>query len=75
MANLDGECPYPVVAAIDPMQQHISTQIPEGPPYEERCLLRPGDRLYVQRYLHSFFVDQAGPFVVARHVWLPMVGG
>ena len=73
--NIDGACPYPVVRPIEPAEQHVITHVPEGPPYEGRCLLRSGDRLYVQRYLHSFFVDQEGPFVVARHTWLPMVGG
>ena len=73
--NLDSICPYPVVKAIDPALVHVLTQVPEGPPYEGRCLLRSGDRLYMQRYLGGFFVDQEGPFVVARHVWLPMVGG
>lgn len=74
VANLDSVCPYPVVMAIDPAQRHVLTQVPEGPPYEGRCLLKPGERLYMQRYLHNFFVDQEGPFVVARHVWLPVVG-
>jgi len=73
VANLDGACPYPVIVAIDPARHDVLTQVPEGPPYEARCLLRPGDRLYVQRYLHSFFVDQEGPFVVAWRVWLPGV--
>ena len=74
VANLDGACPYPVVMTIDPTIQHVVTQVPEGPPFEQRCLLRPGDRLYMQRYLHNFFVDQEGPFVVARSTWLPVVG-
>ena len=71
--NIDSDCPYPVVVAIDPTRQFVTTQVPEGPPFEQRCLLRPGDRLYVQRYIHTFFVDQEGPFVVARRVWLPVV--
>ena len=74
VANLDSTCPYPVVMAIDPAQVHVLTQVPEGPPYEDRCLLKPGERLYMQRYLHSFFVDQEGPFVVSWQVWLPGIG-
>lgn len=73
VANLDSTCPYPVVIAIDPAQRYVFTQVPEGPPYEGRCLLKPGERLYMQRYLHNFFVDQEGPFVVAYQVWLPGV--
>ena len=73
--NIDSACPYPVVVAIDPTQQHVRTQVPEGPPYEGRCLLHSGERLYVQRYLHNFFVDQEGPFVVSWQVWLPGVRG
>ncbi len=75
VANLDGACPYPVVQVIDPAQAHVLTQIPEGPPYEERCLLKPGERLYMQRYKDGFFVDQEGPFVVSWQVWLPNIGG
>ena len=74
VANIDSTCPYPVVVAIDPAQVSVLTQIPEGPPYEGRCLLRPGDRLYVQRYKDRFFADQEGPFVVARKLYLPAVG-
>ena len=71
--NIDSDCPYPVVVAIDPARQHVTTQIPEGPPYEGRCLLRSGERLYVQRYKDNFFLDQEGPFVVSWQVWLPEV--
>jgi len=74
VANLDSTCPYPVVQDIDPAEQHVVTQVPEGPPYEERCLLQPGERLYMQRYKHNFFVDQEGPFVVSWRVWLPSIG-
>lgn len=73
VANLDSTCPYPVVKPIDPAQIHVRTQVPEGPPYEGRCLLRSGERLYVQRYKDNFFVDQEGPFVVSWQVWLPGV--
>lgn len=75
VANIDSVCPYPVVVALDPQVRHVVTQVPEGPPYEGRCLLRPGERLYVRRYRGGFFVDQEGPFVVSYQTWLPQIGG
>lgn len=50
------------------------TQVPQGPPYEARCSIGPGDRLYLLRYRDGFAVGQDGPFVVPTRVWLPMVG-
>lgn len=66
-------CAYPVVVAVDAGLTGQATQVPEGPPYEERCLLRPGDRLYLQRYRNKFAIDQLGPFVVPVRVWLPRI--
>lgn len=51
----------------------VLTQAPEGPPYEARCGIRPGDRLYLLRYRDRQYVGQDGPFVVPTRVWLPMV--
>lgn len=73
VANQTSDCPYPVVKSIDPAEQHVLTQVPEGPPYEGRCLLRPGDRLQLLRYRAGFYVDQEGPFIVAYRVWVPLV--
>lgn len=49
------------------------TQVPQGPPYEERCGIKPGDRLYLLRYRDGHAVGQDGPFVVPVRVWLPIV--
>lgn len=73
VANVTSACPYPVVKHIDPAVQHVVTQVPEGPPYEGRCLLRPGDRLHLLRYRGGAYVDQEGPFIVAYRAWVPMV--
>lgn len=50
------------------------TQAPQGPPYEARCTIAAGDRLYLLRYQDGRYVGQAGPFVVPMRIWLPMVG-
>ena len=70
--NIDNaECPYPV--AIDVGAGAQQTSIPEGPPYAARCLLKPGDDLYLLRYHDRQYVDQAGPYRVPYRVWAPMV--
>jgi hypothetical protein len=51
----------------------VLTQAPQGPPYEARCAIEAGDRLYLLRYRDRAFLGQAGPFVVPMRVWLPMV--
>ena len=73
LARTAETCAYPVVTAVDPGLTGQFTSIPEGPPYEERCLLRPGDRFYLQRYRNKHYTDQIGPFVVPVRVWLPGV--
>ena len=62
-----------LVADDDRSIRTVLTQAPEGPPYEARCAIRPGDRLYLLRYRDRQFLGQAGPFVVPMRVWLPMV--
>lgn len=49
------------------------TQAPQGPPYETRCGIRPGDRLYLLQYRDRQLVGKDGPFIVPMRVWLPVV--
>jgi hypothetical protein len=71
--NVDNTaCPYPTI--VDGLWLGTTlTQVPEGPPYDARCALRGGDRLYLLRYRERVFVGQDGPFVVPVRVWLPVV--
>ncbi len=52
----------------------VVTQVPQGPPYEARCGIKGGDRLYLLRYRDGFAVGQNGPFVVPVRLYLPMAG-
>mgnify|MGYP001618132369 FL=1 len=74
VANLDNAiCPYPVVVAVDPAIAAQSTIVPEGPPHDTNCLLRPGDHLYLLWYRNKFQVGSVGPFVIPVRVWLPAI--
>ncbi len=66
------DCPYPTISDGLWLGQVI-TQVPAGPPYDARCALKGGSRLYLLRYRDRQFIDQAGPFVVRARVWLPMI--
>jgi hypothetical protein len=71
--NVDNTaCPYPTIVGGLWLGQ-VVTQVPAGPPYDQRCALRGGDRLYLLRYRERQYVGQDGPFVVPVRVWLPMV--
>ncbi len=68
------DCPQPLLAAIDsPDDPQAIVQVPLGPPFEPRCLLRPGDRVYLLRYRAGRFTDEIGPYVVPARMWLPIV--
>jgi len=67
-------CPYPAI--VDGLWLGTTlTQVPAGPPYDQRCALKGGDRLYLLRYHDRQYVGQDGPFVVPARVWLPLIGG
>lgn len=53
--------------------QQAITQVPSGPPFDEHCLLRPGDRIYLQRWRGGEHIDTLGPYNVPVRIWLPLV--
>lgn len=65
-------CPYPTIQS-GLFLGTVTTQVPEGPPYDEGCVLRPGDQLYLVRYRNTFFQGQDGPLIVPYHVYMPVV--
>lgn len=69
------DCRGPAFAAVDPLQQQAHVQVPAGPPYDARCLLRPGDHVWLALFRAGRYVDQLGPYVVPIKVWFPMIGG
>lgn len=69
------DCPIAAHGAPDDTgdPQQAITQVPAGPPFDERCLLRPGDHVYLQRWRDGEHIDTIGPYVVPVRVWLPVV--
>lgn len=69
------DCRGPTLVAIkdsgDPQQGIV--QVPAGPPFDPPCLLRPGDRVYLQRWRDGEYIDTIGPYSVPIRVWLPMI--
>lgn len=69
------DCPVASRAAPedtgDPAQ--ANTQVPAGPPFDARCLLRPGDHVYLQRWRNGEHIDTLGPYFVPVRIWLPIV--
>lgn len=53
--------------------QQAITQVPAGPPFPTRCLLRPGDHVFLQRWRAGRHIDTIGPYAVPLHVWLPFI--
>lgn len=75
IAVLDrADCRIPTLAAIaDPSDPQAVVQVPFGPPYDARCLLRPGDHVHLLRYRQGQLVGEDGPYIVPVKVWLPRI--
>lgn len=76
IATLDrADCPIAARGAPgdtgDPQQ--ANTQVPSGPPFNEHCLLRPGDHVSLQRWRNGEHIDTIGPYYVPVRIWLPVV--
>lgn len=76
VATLDrADCPIAARGAPgdtgDPQQAF--TQIPQGPPYDERCRIRPYDRITLLLYRDDVYVGQLGPYIPRVRVYLPMM--
>lgn len=68
------DCPIAARATIDhPSDPQAITQVPDGPPFDEQCLLRPGDHVYVQRFRAGVLIDAIGPYVVPVRILLPAI--
>ena len=68
------DCRSPALAAIDGPANQAFVQVPSGPPFDARCLLRVGDHVWLLRFRNGRYIDQLGPYVVPNRVWLPVVG-
>lgn len=60
----------------DPAQ--VLTHVPQGPPYDVRCLIRRTDRIFLLRYRDGVYIDRLGPYVARDYVpylstYLPLV--
>lgn len=53
--------------------QQAITQVPQGPPFDPACLLRPGDRVVLERWKDGQKIDEIGPYIVPVRIFVPMV--
>lgn len=67
------DCRSPALSAIDGPANQAFVQVPSGPPFDPRCLLRVGDHVWLLRFRAGRYIDQLGPYVVPNRVWLPKV--
>lgn len=67
------DCRGPVLTAVDPLEPQMVVQVPPGPPFDVRCLLTPGDHVYLLRYRDGLYIDAIGPYIVPIKVWLPIL--
>jgi hypothetical protein len=65
-------CLVPTMEPIDAHDAQVSTWVPNST--DPRCLLRPGDHVYLLRYRAGRYIDQIGPYIVPVKVWLPVIG-
>lgn len=68
------DCRSPALATVDGPANQAIVQVPDGPPFDPRCLLRTGDHVWLLRFRNGRYIDQLGPYVVPNRIWLPVVG-
>ena len=66
------DCPVPTFGRISPNVAQQATQVPGS--IDERCLLRPGDRVSLVRYKDGVYIDTIGPWIVPVRIYAPLVG-
>lgn len=64
-------CLIPTMEQITAHDRQVSTWVPNST--DERCLLKPGDHIYLLRYRDGRYVDKIGPYIVPVRLWLPAV--
>lgn len=64
-------CPEPTNERIIAHDTQVSTWVPNND--DENCLLRPGDRIYLELYRAGELVGEIGPYLVPVRVWLPAI--
>lgn len=66
------DCPIAARASLDTLPANQGfIQVPSG--LDTACLLRPGDRVSLQRYRDGVLVDTLGPYVVPVRLYFPIV--